>query len=58
MRIIFAIFYLAVGFRIIYLYGERCSIVDNYYRNPFKMIVLYPIALFVQAGYEITMYIV
>ena len=55
MRIIFAIFYLVVGF---YLYGERCSIVDNYYRNPFKMIVLYPIALFVLAGYEIAMYIV
>ena len=50
MRIIFAIFYLVVGF---YLYGERC-----YNRNPFKMIVLYPIALFVLAGFEIAMYIV
>ena len=50
MRIIFAIFYLAVGFWIIYLYGERCY---NYYRNPFRMIVLYPIALFVLAGFEI-----
>lgn len=52
MRIIFAIFYLVVGF---YLYGERCY---NYYRNPFRMIVLYPIALFVLAGFEIAAYIV